>query len=371
MAAIAKILIVEDELIAAYNLADNIGRLGYEVSGIVKTGEAALANVSENPPDLILMDIKLQGEMSGIETARALEEYEIPIIYLTAFNDIVTLEKAAETYAYGYLNKPAKLEDIRSAISVSLSKHQQDKTIKSILTQEQQLNQMKSRFVAMVAHDLRAPLTHMLVSLEILRKYGDELDEAQKEKQFNRMQMAIKNMTLQLEEMMTIDRVESGKFMLKPRAIDLVRFCEERLDFFDVVAQHNYNLVFEHEGPCSCLCLDEDILQHVLNNLISNAIKYSPKGGDIRLHLSCEDRQIVLEVRDRGIGIPPEELEKLYQPFERASNVGNIKGTGIGMYIVKRAIECHHGEISVSSEVGVGTTFKITLPYLKPEQYLD
>ncbi|MDJ1185236.1 hybrid sensor histidine kinase/response regulator [Roseofilum casamattae] len=368
MGAIEKILIVEDELIAAYNLADNIERLGYEVSGIVKTGEAALAKVSDNPPNLILMDIKLQGEMSGIETARALQEYEIPIIYLTAFNDTATLAEAVETYAYGYLNKPAKLEDIRSAISLSLSKHQRDRTIESILTQEQQLNQMKSRFVAMVAHDLRAPLTHMLVSLEILRKYGDELNPDQKEKQFNQMQIAIKNMTLQLEEMMTIDRVESGNFVLKPQVIDLVRFCEERLDFFDTVARHNYNLVFKHEGQCSCLCLDEDILQHVLNNLISNAIKYSPKGGDIRLHLVCKDRKVVLEISDRGIGIPPEELEKLYQPFERASNVGNIKGTGIGMYIVKRAIECHHGQIAVSSEVGVGTTFKISLPYLQPEQ---
>ncbi|MDJ1178719.1 ATP-binding protein [Roseofilum sp. BLCC_M91] len=359
-----KVLIVEDELIAAHNLADNIQQLGYEVAGIVKTGEAAIDRVMANPPHLILMDIKLQGTMSGIEAARALQDYDIPIVYLTAFSDANTLEEATDTLPYGYLNKPAKLEDIKSAIAMSLVKHQQDQKIKSLWHQEQHLNQLKSRFVSMISHDLRAPLTHILVSLEILRQYGNELSSSQKNKQFDRMQVAIKNMTLQLEGMLTIDQVESNKLPVNPVQINVVNFCQERLDFFEVIANQKSYLKFDYDRDSLWLYLDEDILQHILNNLLSNAIKYSPEGAEVTLKLRAEREGVVLEVSDRGIGIPPEELDNLYNPFERASNVGKIKGTGIGLYIVKQAVECHQGTIEVLSQVGVGTTFRIWLPSL-------
>jgi len=359
-----KVLIVEDELIAAHNLADNIQQLGYEVSGIVKTGEAAIDRVRVNPPHLILMDIKLQGKMTGIDAARALQNYDIPIVYLTAFSDGNTLEEATQTLPYGYLNKPAKLEDIKSAIAMSLVKHQQDQKIKSLWHQEQQLNQLKSRFVSMISHDLRAPLTHILVSLEILRQYGNELSLSQKNKQFDRMQIAIKNMTLQLEEMLTIDQVESDKLPVNPVQIDVVNFCRERLEFFEVIASQKSSLKFESHQDDLWLYIDEDILQHILNNLLSNAIKYSPEGGEVSLTLMAEQEGVVLEVRDRGIGIPAEELDNLYDPFERASNVGKIKGTGIGLYIVKQAVDCHQGTIEVSSQVGMGTTFRVWLPSL-------
>ncbi|MDJ1171963.1 ATP-binding protein [Roseofilum sp. BLCC_M154] len=364
-ALVKKILIVEDELIAAHNLADNIKELGYEVSGIVKTGKAAIDRVINDPPNLILMDIKLQGDMSGIEAARALQDYDIPIIYLTAFSDTKTLEDATETLAYGYLNKPAKLEDIKSAIALSLAKHQKDRKMASLWLQEKKLSELKSRFVSMISHDLRAPLTHILVSLEILRQYGDELNLSQKSKQFDRMQIAIKNMTLQLEEMLTIDRVESGKLPLNPVPIDIVKFCRERLDFFEIIADHKCELKFDYDPEHLCQYLDEDILQHILNNLLSNAIKYSPEGGEVRLTLTAQPDGVLLEVKDRGIGIPPEDLDNLYSPFERATNVGKIKGTGIGLYIVKQAVECHQGTIEVSSQVGVGTTFRVRLPSLE------
>lgn len=364
-ALVKKILIVEDELIAAHNLADNIKELGYEVSGIVKTGKAAIDRVINDPPNLILMDIKLQGDMSGIEAARALQDYDIPIIYLTAFSDTKTLEDATETLAYGYLNKPAKLEDIKSAIALSLAKHQKDRRMASLWHQEKKLNELKSRFVSMISHDLRAPLTHILVSLEILRQYGDELNLSQKSKQFDRMQVAIKNMTLQLEEMLTIDQVESGKLPLNPVPIDTVKFCRDRLDFFEIIADHKCDLKFDYNRQNLFQHLDEDILQHILNNLLSNAIKYSPEGGEVQLTLTAQPDGVLLEVKDQGIGIPTTDLENLYSPFERATNVGKIKGTGIGLYIVKQAVECHQGTIEVSSQVGVGTTFRVWLPSLE------
>jgi len=107
---------------------------------------------------------------------------------------------------------------------------------------------------------------------------------------------------------------------------------------------------------------DAKLLRQILTNLVSNAIKYSPDGGNVGVNLSCEDSQIILQVSDSGIGISPEDQIQLFQSFSRATNVGAISGTGLGLSIVKKCVELHGGEITLTSEVGVGTTFTVTLP---------
>jgi signal transduction histidine kinase len=103
----------------------------------------------------------------------------------------------------------------------------------------------------------------------------------------------------------------------------------------------------------------------MITNLLSNAIKYSPQGGKITLTLTCEDKQVVFQVQDQGIGIPPADQAKLFESFSRAGNVGTIAGTGLGLSIVKKCVDLHGGEITVKSEVGLGTTFTVKLPLIK------
>jgi signal transduction histidine kinase len=110
---------------------------------------------------------------------------------------------------------------------------------------------------------------------------------------------------------------------------------------------------------------DESLLRHILNNLLSNAIKYSPLGGTVRFQLIEQQKTVVFQIQDEGIGIPKEDQQRLFQPFHRASNVGKIPGTGLGLAIVKKCVETLNGEISVHSEVGVGTTFAVTLPIMR------
>lgn len=362
MIKVNKILIVEDELIPAYDLSDNLEHLKYTVTGIVDTGEAAIEQVRKNPPDLILMDIKLRGEMSGIEVVAQIRDYDIPVIYLTAFSDDETLKQAALTGAYGYLTKPVKPEDLRATIAISLSKHEQDAQVRAILAEEKRLNEMKSQFVAMVAHDLRTPLTSILTSLDLIQRYNEKLSEAKKSKHFGQIQTTIKGMTEQLEELLTANQAESGKLSFNPEPLDAVAFCQELLEGFKISATHQCKLCFKSQGYGTQLNLDRTLLRQILNNLLSNAIKYSPQGGIISLNLTCEPDRATFCIQDQGIGMPPEYLAKLFQPFERAANVGSIKGTGIGLYIVKQTVERHQGKISVESQVGVGTTFTITLP---------
>ncbi|HEY9597303.1 MAG TPA: ATP-binding protein [Cyanophyceae cyanobacterium] len=358
-----KILIVEDELIPAYDLSENLEYLGYSVTEIVDSGEAAIQQVRENPPDLILMDIKLKGEISGIQAAELIHEHDdIPIIYLTAYSDETTLTQAALTSPYGYLTKPIKPEDLRATLSIALSRHEEDVKVRTILNEEKRLNELKSRFLATVAHDLRTPLASILLSLDLLQRYEARLSEAKKSKHFGQMQTTIKTMTEQLEELLTVNQAESGKLPFNPEPLDAIAFCQSVLDSFQSSAADKCQLHFSSQGDCTPMNLDRSLLQHILNNLLSNAIKYSPPGSTVSFTLICESHQCILNIHDQGIGIPPEYLNRLFQPFERADNVHNIKGTGIGLYIVKQAVEQHRGTISVESQVGKGTTFIVTLP---------
>lgn len=360
----SKILIVEDEMISAHNLADNLTDMGYTISDIVKTGDAAIQSVKQNPPDLILMDIQLKGNSTGIDAALSLQPHHIPVIYLTAFVDNKTLTEAARTQPYGYLTKPAKIDDIRSTMEVALSRSREDNRLRTIATEEQRLNELKSHFLAMLAHDLRTPLSVMLASLEIVRQYGEQLSEAKKHKHFKQIRSAIRQMTHQLETVLTAEEVAHGSLPFQPQPLEIVDFFREKVNSFQIVLPANQSLNFQTNCQYCIKQLDSTLLEHIINNLITNAIKYSPDGGDIDIILDCDDIGFTLTVQDQGIGMPETFLENLFKPFERACNVGAIKGTGIGLHIVLQAIQSHQGTINVTSKEGVGSSFVVQIKSL-------
>ncbi len=358
----ATILIVEDELIAAESLAQDLKKLNYEVIGIVTTGEKAIKKVMISPPDLILMDIMLKGSMDGITAAHEIyQKFKIPIIYLSAYADSATLHRAQSTPAYGYLVKPYKIADITTTITIALAKFEEDSKTELRLSQEKKLNQIKTQALATASHDLRAPLTSILGYTELIKDYGDKLSSDKKERYFNFIKSAIGEMNDSLEDLLLISRAEEGKVTLYPDEFDLVEFMQSLVD------EHN-NLTEKHQINFTCnrsfhvVYLDRKILHHILNNLMSNAIKYSPDGGDINLEIQCDSNFITLIIEDHGIGIPEDYKVKLFQLFERADNVGSIKGNGLGLSIVKKAVELHGGNIEVESEENKGTKFIIHFP---------
>lgn len=364
-----KILIVEDELISAHNLADNLHQLGYQVTDIAKTADEAISAVGQDRPDLVLMDIHLKGEATGIDAAKTIQKHQIPVIYLTAFCDDMTLAKASQTLPYGYLSKPARLEDIKSALEIAWVRSEEDARTRDINAEEKRLNQLKSNFYTMLSHDLRTPLSVMLTSLEIVREYGEKLTEARKQKHFGQMRGAIRQMTQQLETVMAAEQLASGSLPFSPQSLDVVKFIKERVEAFQIMASEAQTLVFVSDQTTHQQRVDPNLLEHILNNLVSNAIKYSPEGC-IQVSLSCVsdgavspgENRTVLTIQDQGIGMPLAFLDELFQPFARADNVGHIKGTGIGMHVVKNAVDSHQGTIHVKSEQGVGTCFTVTLP---------
>lgn len=365
-----KILIVEDEAIVAQDIASCLIKMGYVVAAIVASGEAAIAAATTTQPNLVLMDIMLQGESNGITAAEQIRsQLNIPVVYLTAYADDETLKRAKATLPFGYIIKPFKEQELKATIEISISRHQAEIALQKALqdvenlkqqNQESKINQ--SEYVSMTSHELRTPLAVIQSSAEMLQNYSHKLTEEKKQKCLSRICRAADSMNQLLADILVLGQADSGKIECNRVPLDVVSFCEDLIEIMQMSAGENYHITFASVGECNDICLDEKLLWHILNNLLANAVKYSPEGSTIDLKLSCLKKEIWFQVQDQGIGISPADQQRLFEPFQRANNVGQIPGTGLGLSIVKRSVELHGGEIYVQSEVGQGTTFTIKIP---------
>ncbi len=240
---------------------------------------------------------------------------------------------------------------------------QLEEELRTALAKEKELSELKSRFVTMTSHEFRTPLSTILSSSELLEHYRHKWNEEKQITHLHRIQAAVKHMTNLLNDVLVIGKAEVGKLEFKPVPLDLLEYCRylvEELQMDVGYQQHAIAFNCEYEFiPC---CMDDKLVGHILRNLLSNAIKYSPDGSTVEFTLTCHQEQAVFEIQDKGIGIPKEDLPRLFESFHRATNVGNIQGTGLGLAIVKKCVDLHKGEITVISEVGAGTTFTVSLP---------
>ena len=360
-----KILIVEDEWIIALDIKRHLSKLGYSVAGTANCAEKALELVAQSTPDLVLMDIYLQGETTGIEIAEVIrQQFHLPVVFLTAHTDEPTLMEAIATHPNGYVVKPFEEQDLSVAIQVALANHRAEQAIQQALEKEKQLNELKSQFVSMVSHEFRNPLTTLLVTLDILEKpslipYEKQLTYIQ------RARTAIEDMNQLITDVLVVGEVEREQFQCQSEPVDIVWFCSSLVEDLKCRPQTKHNLVLTVRG-CNktehpFYELDLKLLQHILTNLLENAMKYSPAGSQVTFELWCKPDYIQFQIQDQGIGLTKQDQENLFTPFHRGSNVGKIKGTGLGLSIVKKCVDAHRGKISVESEVGVGTLFTVTL----------
>jgi PAS domain S-box-containing protein len=237
-----------------------------------------------------------------------------------------------------------------------------ESSLRQMLAQEMHLNELKSRFVSIVSHEFRTPLSVIQTAVDIVERYTDRLSDQQKQEEFNRIRTSIKTMVELMEDVLMLSRAEAGKLQVTPEALDPVDFCETLVAEFRRSIGARHRLVVMPAGVARTAHLDPKLLRHILSNLLSNAIKYSPEGSTVTLALSQSDEQIVVRVQDEGIGIPQSDQMRLFEMFHRASNVGQVAGTGLGLAIAKQFVEMHGGTITFESEENKGTTFVAVLP---------
>lgn len=229
------------------------------------------------------------------------------------------------------------------------------------LAKEQEFSALKSHFISVVSHELRNPLNNIFSCARLIEDYGRQWTEEKKFHYLQRIQVNVKRINQLLDDLLLIGKVEAGQLQVKPALIDLVEFCRELIKELQQDAAREYQLTFTSQGQRSGIW-DEKLLRQILTNLLLNAIKYSPKGSEIKLDIDCQGKQAIFRVQDSGIGIPKKDKELLFKAFHRGTNVGTATGSGLGLSIVKQCVDLQDGEISVESEVGVGTTFTVTLP---------
>ena len=245
-------------------------------------------------------------------------------------------------------------------------RRQAEEDTRRALEQQRELNELKMRFVSMASHEFRTPLATILSSTDLIRYYGDRLPVDEKTILLGSIEKGVKRMTEMLDNILVIGRTDAGKLEFMPTPVNVSDLCRAIAE--ESVRAHAPDdglnrLDLSIQCPSEKAMLDEKLMRHILGNLLSNAFKYSPAGGRVRFSVSVMGGRLSVCVEDSGIGIPPDDLSRLFETFHRAANVGSISGTGLGMVIVKRAAELHGGSIEVHSTVGVGTRFDVTLPW--------
>jgi signal transduction histidine kinase len=226
---------------------------------------------------------------------------------------------------------------------------------------ERELGELKTRFVAMVSHEFRNPVAAILSSSELLERYGEKWDGPRRLGHFETIREAAESLTELLDEILLIGRAEAGLLRPHPGPMNLERFCAELVRTTAQGATDAHRMRNSFSGNADVV-LDERLLRHLLSNLLENAIKYSPDGGEVELSVNAQGPQIRFIVKDHGIGIPEQDLPALFTTFHRGTNVGRIRGSGLGLALVKHVVEAQDGTVDVISEVGRGTEVVVVLP---------
>jgi len=255
--------------------------------------------------------------------------------------------------------------DERKRTEVELNNAKEE--LAEALKTEKELSHLKTRFISMVSHEYRTPLTVILTSMEIIERYFMIHRNDDIMKFIYNIKTSIKSMTDLLENVLTVGRIESGVTSYTPAYFDLHNSIIAIIDEIKIFDKNRHEIIFTFSGDSGKIINDENIFRQILLNLLSNATKYSNFGKQIYVLLQISSDFITIEVIDHGIGIPPEFQKNIFSSFSRAENVGTIQGTGLGLSIIKRCVELLKGTIEFSSELYKGTKFTLIIPNQKAE----
>jgi len=231
--------------------------------------------------------------------------------------------------------------------------------VSALFEKEKELNQLKTRFVSMASHEFRTPLSSIQLSASLIDKYTSKNDAASVEKHTTKIKNAINNLTTILNDFLSLEKLEAGKVEPTANWFDIISFAEEIVEEMQLISKQNQLIVYEHTGTSAQVFLDHNLLKNCIINLISNAIKYSGENTMIQFNTILRENELIVEVKDNGIGIPEADKINLFEPFFRAHNTGDIPGTGLGLNIVKRYVGLMNGTVSCDTEQHKGTTFTL------------
>jgi signal transduction histidine kinase len=419
--AFGDILLIDDTPDNLRFLSDLLAKAGYSVRKVI-SGEMGIESALLEPPDLVLLDVKMPG-LNGYEVCARLKASDrtahIPVIFLSGLDEEAEKVVAFQSGGVDYILKPFQMVEVLARIETHLriSRLQQqlqqknaqleqeieqrnsaetalqilnqgleariqERTaslqhenqqllslqteLQQALRQEQRCSQLKSQWVDAIAQRFRTPIAANTSAIELLKQERNRLQE------FDRyiclLDTNTQAMSQSLQDILMLDTA-AEELPFHPALIDLTQFCRSLTEQWQLPSSPEYKLLFVTFGkPPDAVAVDEALLRQVCTHLLANAVHYSPCGGTILFELTYEPTQVIIRVRDEGIGIPLADQARIFDRFYRAENADIVAGTstGLGLAVVKQAAERHRGTVSVSSQVNQGSTFTVSLP-LSPE----
>jgi two-component system sensor histidine kinase/response regulator len=366
--ASARILVVDDVVKNLQVVGTMLRNAGYEVMPTT-SGQQALERVQAQLPDLILLDLMMP-EMDGLEVCRRLKAdaatRQLPVIFLTASNEMEHLVKGFETGAVDYVTKPFNPPELLARVRTHVD-------LKQARERLRELNEEKNEFMGIVAHDLRNPLGAVRGYAELILEEAESLPPALSEQKgiqamadcAGRIQETSARMVEMVRNLLDANRIERGELRLRVAPQDLCALMRSVSESQNArAAAKQQRVMLDVPDSPVLVPTDQDIMTQVLENLVSNAIKYSPPGKTIQLRLRLLPGEVRCEVHDEGPGLSPEDQKKLFGKFARLSPkpTGGEHSTGLGLSIVKRMVETMGGCVGCETELGKGATFYCGLP---------
>lgn len=231
------------------------------------------------------------------------------------------------------------------------------------LQREREVNELKTKFVSMASHEFRTPLSSVMSSASLIRKYRERGDLEKIDKHVDRIKSSVNHLTNILNDFLSLGRLEEGRVDVMPEPLDLDEVFGDIIEELKFTLKPGQDLRLATEGEKRTVESDPRVIRNIAFNLISNASKYSDEGKMIYVNIAYGATHITIGITDEGIGIPAEEMRHIFERFFRASNASNIQGTGLGLNIVKRYVSLLKGDIGFTSVYGKGSTFTFTIPY--------
>ncbi len=358
---VANLLIVDDAPANLELLAGLLRRAGFRVRP-VPSGELALQAARHELPDLILLDINMPG-MNGYEVCVRLKAdsalQAVPVIFLSALDDVLDKVKAFSVGGVDYVSKPFQFEEVEARVRTHLALRRQECQLQESLAQLKELETQRDGLVHMIVHDLRSPLSSILMFLDLLRD-GAPMEPSQMAVLVRATGESATQMKALITQILDVSRLEAGQMPLKLEPHDLTQTLRTTLESLTALAGKRQ--VHLQAPETTLFPFDEDLMSRVMANLLSNAIKFTPPTGEVRVAITHQAECVRVTVTDTGAGIAPEHHQKIFEKFGQAESGHKQVGTGLGLTFCRLAVAAHGGKIGLESQPGCGSTFWFTLP---------
>lgn len=375
-----RILVVEDDPLARLDISAALEKAGYEVVGMASSGEEAIEMADSLSPDLALMDVKLEGDMDGVEAANEIvRKFDLPVIFLTVYADDETLRWAKVSGPFGYLLKPVDHKELKSAIELGLYKHQMERELRKAKEAAESASRAKTAFLATISHELRTPMNGVLGMTELLLL--SDLENPYRENVQLIKESAMSLLSV-LNQIIDYSKLETAS--LKLREIDF------RLEDLATGLISQYERTAESKGIRIKYSISPELpewvlgdsakVRQVVGNLLNNAVKFT-RHGHVLLdispapstdHIKHQDAvPVQIQIQDTGVGIPSEKQEIMFECFTQAEGplFHGTGALGLGLAIVQRLVRLLGGTVHCASEEGKGSTFSLIVSF-KPSKYV-